>query len=68
MGVAGFLCALAGAAMVFVPGLHDLAFLPAGLAVVLAGVGWSQAKKLGSPKGLCIAGVILGALVCMSTL
>jgi len=58
MAVAGFVCALLG---LFVPFLGVLG-------LILSAVGWGDANRTGAPKGLAIAGVVLGVIAVVSGL
>ena len=59
LGVAGFVTALCGLVLFWVP---VLGVLLAGVGIVLSAVGLSQVKKTGGPTGLAVAGLVLGIL------
>ncbi|MEO6940741.1 MAG: hypothetical protein ABI444_11505 [Candidatus Kapaibacterium sp.] len=46
----------------WIPFLGVLMFLPAGLAVILGGIGLFQANKVSAPKGFAITGLVTGVI------
>jgi hypothetical protein len=59
LGVAGFVTALCGLVLFWVP---VLGVILAAVGVALSAVGLSQNKKMGGPTGLAVAGLVLGIL------
>ena len=62
MGVAALVLGIIAAILSFVPCVNIFAVLPGLLSIIFGGVGMSQAKKAGTPRGLPTAGLILGIL------
>lgn len=63
MAVSGFIVSLVGFVLALVPLLNLLAPVLGIIGIVLSGIGLSQARRHGLPRGLAIAGIILGILV-----
>jgi hypothetical protein len=59
LGIAGFVTALVGLVLFWVP---LLGVVLAGTGLVLSAVGMSQGKRNGSSTGLAVAGLVLGIL------
>lgn len=62
LATAGFVLALLGLLGSWIPLLNVVGILLAVIGVVLAAVGLAKSKKVGSGKGLAIAGLVLGGL------
>ena len=52
VGIAGFVLSLLGASL---------------LGLILSWVGYAQAKREGRPTGLCVAGIVIGAVGLVAT-
>ena len=62
MGIAALVLGIIAAPLAFIPCTAFIAWVPAGLAVILGAVGLSQAKKGNGKTGLPIAGLVIGAV------
>lgn len=62
LATAGFVLGLVGLLTCWIPILNVLGILLGILGIVLAAVGFAKSKKVGTGKGLAIAGMVLGAL------
>ncbi|HEY0890266.1 MAG TPA: DUF5067 domain-containing protein [Nocardioides sp.] len=62
LATAGFVLGLLGVLTCWIPILNVLGILLGILGVVLAAVGFAKSRKVGTGKGLSIAGIVLGTL------
>ncbi len=62
MGIAALITAIITFVMAVIPCIGIIAIIPGIIAIVLAGVGLSQASRNDSPRGLLIAGMIIAVI------
>lgn len=65
LGVAALITAIVTFVLSVIPCVGLIALIPGIIAIILAIVGLSQASKNNSPRGLLIAGLIIGVLATM---
>jgi hypothetical protein len=62
LGIAALITAIVTFVIAVIPCVGIIAMIPGIIAIVLASIGLSQASKNGSPRGVLIAGLIIGAV------
>jgi hypothetical protein len=62
LGVAALITAIITFVLAVIPCVGLIAFIPGIIAIILATVGLSQASRGNSPKGVLIAGLIIGVI------
>lgn len=62
LGVAALITAIVTFVIAVIPCVGIIAMIPGIIAIVLASVGLSQASRSGAPRGVLIAGLIIGAV------
>lgn len=65
LGVAALIVGILTFVLAVIPCLGALAIIPGIVAVVLASVGLSQASRSDSPRGMLVAGLIVGVIALM---
>jgi hypothetical protein len=65
LGIAALITAIITFVIAVIPCLGVIAIIPGIIAIILASVGLSQASRSNSPKGLLIAGLIIGIIACL---
>jgi hypothetical protein len=65
LGIAALITGIITFVFAVIPCVGMIAFIPGIIAVVLAAVGLSQASRNNSPKGLLLAGLIIGIVAIM---
>lgn len=65
LGIAALITAIVTFVLSVIPCIGLIALIPGIIAIILAIVGLSQASKNNSPRGLLIAGLIIGVLATM---
>jgi hypothetical protein len=60
LGIAALITAIITFVLAVIPCIGIIAFIPGVIAIILAAVGISQASKNNAPKGLPIAGLVIG--------
>ncbi len=60
LGIAALITAIITFVLAVIPCIGIIAFIPGIIAIILAAVGISQASKNNAPKGLPIAGLVIG--------
>lgn len=68
LAVAGFVLAVIGIALCWVPIVNNISLVLAVVGVVLAAVGWFRVRRGGAHRGLAIAGVVLAVATIALTL
>ena len=68
LGVAALIAAIVTFVIAVIPCVGLIAIIPGIIAIVLAGVGLSQASRNNSPKGILIAGLIIGIVASLISL
>jgi hypothetical protein len=68
LGIAALITAIITFVLAVIPCLGLIAIIPGIIAIVLAGVGLSQASRNNSPKGLLLAGLIIGIIASLISL
>jgi len=68
LGVAALITAIVTFVIAVIPCVGLIAVIPGIIAIVLAGVGLSQASRKNSPKGILIAGLIIGIIASLISL
>ncbi len=62
LGIAALITAIITFVMAVIPCIGIIAIIPGIIAIVLAGVGLSQAARNDAPRGLLVAGMIIGII------
>jgi phosphate/sulfate permease len=62
MGIAALITAIITFVMAVIPCIGIIAIIPGIIAIVLAGVGLSQASRNDSPRGILVASMIIGVI------
>jgi hypothetical protein len=62
LGIAALITAIVTFVLAVIPCVGLIAIIPGIIAIILATVGMSQASRSGSPRGLLIAGLIIGII------
>ncbi len=62
LGIAALITAIITFVMAVIPCIGIIAIIPGIIAIVLAGVGLSQAARNDSPRGVLLAGMIIGVI------
>jgi hypothetical protein len=65
LGIAALITAIITFVIAVIPCLGIIAIIPGIIAIILASVGLSQASRSNSPKGLLIAGLVIGIIACL---
>jgi hypothetical protein len=65
LGIAALITAIITFVLAVIPCVGLIAIIPGIIAIILASVGLSQASKNDSPKGVLIAGLIIGIIATM---
>lgn len=65
LGVAALITGIITFVLAVIPCVGILAIIPGIIAVVLAAVGLSQATRTNSPRGVIVAGLVIGAVALM---
>ena len=65
LGIAALITAIITFVLAVIPCVGLIAIIPGIIALVLAGVGLSQSARTGSPRGVLIAGLIIGVIAVM---
>jgi hypothetical protein len=65
LGIAALITAIITFVLAVIPCVGLVAIIPGIIAIILASVGMSQAARNNSPRGLLIAGLIIGVLAVM---
>ena len=65
LGIAALITGIITFVMAVIPCVGMIAFIPGIIAIVLASVGLSQATRNDSPKGVIIAGLVIGIIAVM---
>jgi phosphate/sulfate permease len=65
LGIAALITAIITFVLAVIPCVGMIAIIPGIVAIVLASVGLSQATRQNSPKGILIAGLIIGIIAVM---
>jgi hypothetical protein len=65
LGIAALITAIITFVIAVIPCLGVIAIIPGIIAIILASVGLSQASRSDSPKGLLIAGLVIGIIACL---
>jgi len=60
LGIAALITAIITFVLAVIPCIGLIAFIPGVIAIILAGVGISQASKNNAPKGIPVAGLVIG--------
>jgi hypothetical protein len=65
LGIAALITAIVTFVLAVIPCVGLIAIVPGIIAIILASVGLSQASRTNSPKGLLVAGLIIGIIASM---
>jgi phosphate/sulfate permease len=65
LGIAALITGIVTFVLAVIPCVGIIAIVPGIIAIVLAGVGLSQASRQNSPKGILLAGLIIGIIAVM---
>ena len=65
LGIAALITGIVTFVLAVIPCVGIVAIIPGIIAIVLAGVGLSQASRQNTPKGILIAGLIIGIIAVM---
>jgi phosphate/sulfate permease len=65
LGIAALITGIVTFVLAVIPCVGIIAIIPGIIAIVLAGVGLSQASRQNSPKGILLAGLIIGIIAVM---
>ena len=65
LGIAALITAIITFVLAVIPCIGLIAIIPGIIAIILASVGLSQASRNNSPKGVLIAGLIIGIIAAM---
>jgi hypothetical protein len=65
LGIAALITAIVTFVLAVIPCVGLIAVIPGIIAIILASVGLSQASRNNSPKGLLVAGLIIGVIASM---
>ena len=65
LGIAALITAIITFVLAVIPCIGLIAIIPGIIAIILATVGLSQASRTNSPRGLLIAGLIIGIIAAM---
>jgi len=65
LGIAALITAIVTFVLSVIPCVGLIAVIPGIIAIILASVGLSQASRTNSPKGLLVAGLIIGIIASM---
>jgi hypothetical protein len=65
LGIAALITAIVTFVLAVIPCVGLIAVVPGIIAIILASVGLSQASRTNSPKGLLVAGLIIGIIASM---
>ena len=65
LGIAALITAIVTFVLAVIPCVGIIAVIPGIIAIVLASVGLSQASRTNSPKGILVAGLIIGIIASM---
>jgi hypothetical protein len=65
LGIAALITAIITFVLAVIPCVGIIAIIPGIIAIVLASVGLSQAARSGSPRGVLVAGLIIGIIASM---
>ncbi len=68
LGIAALITAIVTFVIAVIPCVGIIAVIPGIIAVVLASVGISQAARNNSPRGIMIAGLVIGVVACVISL
>lgn len=65
LGIAALITAIVTFVLAVIPCVGLIAVIPGIIAIILASVGLSQASRTNSPKGILVAGLIIGIIASM---
>ena len=68
MGIAALITAIITFVFAVIPCIGIIAIIPGIIAIILASVGLSQASRNNSPKGVLIAGLVIGIVAALISL